>query len=90
MSSDLHSEIEMPPYVVIADAQEEWRPRPLQVHVLEGYRAGAVITRLDGCPVSGTATAYPIGIGDLFDTFQAALSDCEQRARDAIKEGFPG
>jgi hypothetical protein len=90
MPTDLHREIQVPPYVVIADAQEEWRPRPLQVNVLEGYRASAVISRLDGSQISGSAAAYPLGLGDLFGTPQAALSDCEQRARDAIKEGFPG
>lgn len=90
MSSNLHSEIEVPPYLVVIDAQEEWRPRPQQVIVLEGYRAAAVITRLDGRPVSGAATAYRIGLGNIFGDLQAALTDCEQRARDAINEGFPG
>jgi aminoglycoside phosphotransferase len=90
MSSDLHREIEVPPYVVVIDAEEEWRPRPQQVIVLEGYRATAVITMLDGSRVSGAAAVYRIGSGGIFGDLHAALKDCEQRARDAIKEGFPG
>jgi len=89
MSSDLRREIEVPPYAVVVNAQEEWRPRTQQVIVLEGYRATAIIMRLDGNPVSGAAAAYRIGVGDIFGDLQAALKDCEQRARDAIKERFP-
>ena len=89
MSSDLHREIEVPPYKTVIDAQAEWRHHPPQVIVLEGYRATAVIMKLDGSSVSGAAAAYRIGLGDIFGDVQAALRDCEQRARDAIKEGFP-
>jgi hypothetical protein len=89
MSSDLNREIEVPPYKAVINAQAEWRHHPPQVIVLDGYRAMAVITKLDGSPVSGAAAVYGIGLGDIFGDVQAALSDCEQRARDAIKEGLP-
>ncbi|MBP0591580.1 hypothetical protein J8I87_17975 [Paraburkholderia sp. LEh10] len=82
-------EIKAPPYRIILNAAEEWVPHKPQGSVLDGYRSIASISRLDGRHIFEGMKAYWIGFGCVFGSEEGAIQDCERRARDAIKDGFP-
>jgi len=82
-------EIDVPPYKVAINAQSEWHPQKPQGSVLEGYRSIASIFRIDGRPIFDDTKAYWTGFGRVFGSEESAIRDCERRARDAIKGGFP-
>ncbi|MBN3751724.1 hypothetical protein G3N95_02150 [Paraburkholderia sp. Tr-20389] len=85
--SSLQMEVDAPPYRVIVSVRTVAPPG------LPGkttnYVAQAMITRLDGSSVYETCPIYHIYDGDTFIDSQSAMRDGEQRARDAIKTGFP-
>ena len=85
--SSLLREVDAPPYRIVVSVREENRPG---AHGgTTNYVARATITRRDGQPVYEHYLAYQIYDGETFVDSQCAMRDGEQRARDAIKTGFP-
>ncbi|KAA0999049.1 hypothetical protein FVF58_42835 [Paraburkholderia panacisoli] len=85
--SVLHKEVEAPPYRIVINAEREYRSGDADPN--GGYYARAVITRLDGAPVYKNFVMYQIQRGDVFGDPQGVLRDAEERAREAIANGFP-
>jgi hypothetical protein len=85
--SVLHKEVEAPPYRVVINAEREYRPGDADPN--DCYYARVVITRLDGAPVNKNFVMYQIERGDAFGDPQRVLRDAEERAREAIANGFP-
>lgn len=85
--TDLHKEVEAPPHRIVISAEREKRPGGADPN--GGYYARVVITRLDGAPVYKNFVIYQIERGDVFGDVQRALRDAEERAREAIANGFP-
>jgi len=83
----LHKEVEAPPYKIVINAERECRPGEADPN--GGYHARVAITRLDGAPVYKNFVIYQIERGDVFGDVQRALRDAEERAREAIANGFP-
>ena len=83
----LHKEVEAPPHRIVINAEREYRPGEADPN--GGYYARVVITRLDGAPVYKNFVIYQIERGDVFGDVQRALRDAEERAREAIANGFP-
>ena len=82
-------EIDAPPYRIAINAEGEYVPHHPGGFRCNGFRSIASIFRLDGRPIFEGAKAYWTGYGRLFDSEVGAIRDCERRARDAIKGGFP-
>jgi hypothetical protein len=85
--SVLHKEVEAPPYRFVINAEREYRPGDAEPSGC--YYARVVITRLDGAPVYKNFAMYQIERGDAFGDPQGVFRDAEERAREAITNGFP-
>ena len=83
----LHKEFEAPPHKIVINAEREYRPG--DADPTGGYYARVVITRLDGAPVYKNFVMYQIARGDIFGDPQGAFRDAEERACEAIANGFP-
>lgn len=83
----LHKEVAVPPHRIVINAEREYRPGDADPN--GGYYARVVITRLDGAPVYKNFVMYQIERGDVFGDTQGAFRDAEERAREAIANGFP-
>jgi hypothetical protein len=85
--SVLRKEVEAPPYRIVINAEREYRPGDADPSGF--YCARVVITRLDGAPVYKNFVMYQIERGDAFRDPRRVLGDAEERAREAIANGFP-
>ncbi len=86
--SNVHREIDSPPYYVVVNAEQEYQPG--QADPNSGrYFARGTITRPDRAPVCKNFLTYQIPAGEIFSNADDALRDAEKRARDAIQNGFP-